>query len=56
MKGEVLNEYDPFTAAIWQNGGMVEHSPESLSKVNSFFLHYDGNVAFFEATGGGVNC
>ena len=55
MKREILNEHDPFAVAIWKDGEVVGHVPNSLSKVTSFFLNYDGNVAFCEITGRRVN-
>ena len=55
VKCKILNEYDPFAVAIWKDGEVVGHVPRSLNKVTSFFLNYDGNVAFREVTGRRVN-
>ena len=40
---------------ISKNGEIVGHFPKSLSKVTSFFLNYDGDVAFCDVTGGQTN-
>ena len=50
FKREISSDHDPFTVMIWKDGEVVGDVPQSMSKITSRFLDYDGNVVFYEIT------
>ena len=51
LRRQPENEHSEHAVAIFKDGDVVRHVPETRSRLISYFLSYDGNVGFCEVTG-----
>ena len=55
LRRQPENEHSEHAVAIFKDGDVVRHVPETRSRLISYFLSYDGNVGFCEVTGARLN-